>query len=249
MFKPCDSPGTARLDKPRLVVTVDQTMQHAEGSPWLTESMKLPDFLDPACRSAGITLYGLSECEAAYEVTEKPEWLSVWPMQGVLDGKKHNYEKLELVINRERWAMNRDGNTGTSACGVLEIKTPSGCCRIDIPVCENLPEVQEGTFVDTAGYIVMEAEHYADRKDGYAADGKREGKNEKVRFQCIRDYGKTRSAMKAFPVTAYGVPGENAPYLEYHFWGIKARRVCTYALYAALQSGGERSETLLRCAE
>lgn len=205
-------------DKPRLVVTVDQTMQHAEGSPWLTESMKLPDFLDPACRSAGITLYGLSECEAAYEVTEKPEWLSVWPMQGVLDGKKHNYEKLELVINRERWAMNRDGNTGTSACGVLEIKTPSGCCRIDIPVCENLPEVQEGTFVDTAGYIVMEAEHYADRKDGYAADGKREGKNEKVRFQCIRDYGKTRSAMKAFPVTAYGVPGENAPYLEYHFW-------------------------------
>ena len=24
--------------------------------------------------------------------------------------------------------------------------------------------------------------------------------------------------MKAFPVTAYGVPGENAPYLEYHFW-------------------------------
>ena len=29
-------------DKPRLVVTVDQTMQHAEGSPWLTESMKLP---------------------------------------------------------------------------------------------------------------------------------------------------------------------------------------------------------------
>lgn len=44
-------------------------------------------FLDPACRSAGITLYGLSECEAAYEVTEKPEWLSVWPMQGVLDGK------------------------------------------------------------------------------------------------------------------------------------------------------------------
>ena len=64
----------------------------------------------------------------------------------------------------------------------------------------------------------MEAEHYADRKDGYAADGKREGKNEKVRFQCIRDYGKTRSAMKAFPVTAYGVPGENAPYLEYHFW-------------------------------
>lgn len=147
-------------------------------------------FLDPACRSAGITLYGLSECEAAYEVTEKPEWLSVWPMQGVLDGKKHNYEKLELVINRERWAMNRDGNTGTSACGVLEIKTPSGCCRIDIPVCENLPEVQEGTFVDTAGYIVMEAEHYADRKDGYAADGKREGKNEKVRFQCIRDYGK-----------------------------------------------------------
>ena len=69
-------------------------------------------------------------------------------MQGVLDGKKHNYEKLELVINRERWAMNRDGNTGTSACGVLEIKTPSGCCRIDIPVCENLPEVQEGTFVD-----------------------------------------------------------------------------------------------------
>ena len=103
--------------------------------------MKLPDFLDPACRSAGITLYGLSECEAAYEVTEKPEWLSVWPMQGVLDGKKHNYEKLELVINRERWAMNRDGNTGTSACGVLEIKTPSGSRYRYVKICRKYRKV------------------------------------------------------------------------------------------------------------
>ena len=43
----------------------------------------------------------------------------------------------------------------------------------------------------------------------------------------------------------------NAQYLsrELAALGITVRRVCTYALYAALQSGGERSETLLRCAE
>ena len=58
--------------------------------------------------------------------------------------------------------------------------------------------------------------------------GKR--KQETVQFCCIRDYGKTKSAMKAFPVTAYCVPGKNAPYLEYHF-SVQQRGRYTLTLY------------------
>lgn len=37
------------------------------------------------------------------------------------------------------------------------------------------------------------------------------------RFDVLEGYGKTLSAMKAFPTTEYFTAGEDAPYLEYHF--------------------------------
>lgn len=48
-------------------------------------------FLDPACRSAGSTLYGLSECDAAYEVHRKTGMAF-----GVADAGRAGREKAQL---------------------------------------------------------------------------------------------------------------------------------------------------------
>ncbi|WP_379393651.1 hypothetical protein [Paenibacillus lentus] len=68
------------------------------------------------------------------------------------------------------------------------------------------------TFVETNGYISIEAEHYALNKEAAKANG------DVSRFEVIHGYGKTVSAVKAFPTTEYFAAGEDAPYLEYHFW-------------------------------
>ncbi len=60
--------------------------EHAEGSPWLDNTMKLKDFLNPDCPRASVTLYSRSDLKAEYKVLKKPGWLSVEPMEGWLDG-------------------------------------------------------------------------------------------------------------------------------------------------------------------
>jgi hypothetical protein len=70
-------------------------------------------------------------------------------------------------------------------------------------------------FVETSGYVSMEAEHYTRKIDAGP-----------VTWQRIPDYGRTLSAMSIFPVTAESVmPPAKAPYLEYRMYLFDAGRV------------------------
>ncbi|MGO9009912.1 MAG: glycosyl hydrolase 115 family protein [Bryobacteraceae bacterium] len=69
-------------------------------------------------------------------------------------------------------------------------------------------------FVETSGYVSMEAEHYTRRVDAGAAT-----------WQRIPDYGRTLSAMSIFPVTAESVmPPAGSPHLEYEMYLFGAGR-------------------------
>jgi len=60
-------------------------------------------------------------------------------------------------------------------------------------------------FVETDGYVSIEAEHYTKKVDTAGA-----------RWENIDDLGRTLSSMTIFPVTAASVaPPQNSPYLEY----------------------------------
>ncbi len=70
-------------------------------------------------------------------------------------------------------------------------------------------------FVETSGYVSMEAEHYTRKVDAGP-----------VSWQRIPDYGRTLSAMSIFPVTAESVmPPAGAPVLEYRMYLFDAGRV------------------------
>lgn len=194
------------LKKRSILVAADGTAQHAEGSPWLDNTMKLKDFLNPDCTRASVTLYSRSDLKAEYKVLKKPGWLSVEPMEGWLDGVSQKKVRLNLTLIKQRLPETNQDTIQDS----LEIATPEGKCEITVPVYTGNLQDKKNVFVDTMGYLSIEAAHYVNSVPGNYKD-------RQVKFENLQGYGKTNSAMKAFPSDACTVPGQDAPYLEYQF--------------------------------
>lgn len=205
----CRNPVVMRvipLKKRSILVAADGTAQHAEGSPWLDNTMKLKDFLNPDCTRASVTLYSRSDLKAEYKVLKKPGWLSVEPMEGWLDGVSQKKVRLDLTLIKQRLPETNQDTIQDS----LEIATPEGKCEITVPVYTGNLQDKKNVFVDTMGYLSIEAAHYVNSVPGNYKD-------RQVKFENLQGYGKTNSAMKAFPSDACTVPGQDAPYLEYQF--------------------------------
>ena len=205
----CRNPVVMRvipLKKRSILVAADGTAQHAEGSPWLDNTMKLKDFLNPDCTRASVTLYSRSDLKAEYKVLKKPGWLSVEPMEGWLDGVSQKKVRLNLTLIKQRLPETNQDTIQDS----LEIATPEGKCEITVPVYTGNLQDKKNVFLDTMGYLSIEASHYVNSFPGNYKD-------RQVKFENLQGYGKTNSAMKAFPSDACTVPGQDAPYLEYQF--------------------------------
>jgi hypothetical protein len=107
--------------------------------------------------------------------------------------------------------INRNAMNGETE-GSIVVEMPCGTCTIVVNVSQaNFSELPDMTFVKTNGYISIEAEHYFLNKESTNQQG------DVNRFEVLQGYGKTLSAMKAFPTTEYFTAGKDAPYLEYHF--------------------------------
>ncbi|WP_055106823.1 glycosyl hydrolase 115 family protein [Paenibacillus ihumii] len=192
-------------NKPRLLVTVDGTTQRSEGSAWHINKLVLNDFLQPDVEEASFTISSISELPAEYRITCSHPWLTCSSLSGSLDGKEKTTEVIHVKVDRS--AMK--GETA----GHIVVEMPVGTCTIMVNVSNhNFNELPNMTFIETNGYISIEAEHYALNKEAVKENG------EASRFEVIHGYGKTSSAVKAFPTTEYFTAGEDAPYLEYHFW-------------------------------
>ena len=154
----CRNPVVMRvipLKKRSILVAADGTAQHAEGSPWLDNTMKLKDFLNPDCTRASVTLYSRSDLKAEYKVLKKPGWLSVEPMEGWLDGVSQKKVRLNLTLIKQRLPETNQDTIQDS----LEIATPEGKCEITVPVYTGNLQDKKNVFVDTMGYLSIEAAH------------------------------------------------------------------------------------------
>ena len=191
-------------NKPRLSVSVDGSEQRTEGSSWTFNKLFMLDFLEPDVTEASFTIYAISDKPAEYTISCDNKWLKCSKDSGTLDGINISSEQIKVTIDRSL----QQGETE----GKIIVKIPSGICTIivkaGLPDISGLPEM---TFINAKGYIAIEAEHFY-RKQDFAADN-----GECSRFEVLKGYGKTLSAVKAFPTTAYFTPGKDAPYLEYLF--------------------------------
>ncbi|MDC3415302.1 glycosyl hydrolase 115 family protein [Aquibacillus salsiterrae] len=192
-------------NKPRLVVSVDGTKQHTEGPAWHNNTIYLNDFMRPDIKEASFTIASLSDKKAEYNITSNNTWLTCSKTSGSLDGVEKTKEVIH--VNIDRGAMN--GETE----GSIVVEMSVGTCTLIVKVTQAEAEwsaYPNKTFIDTNGYISIEAEHYAFNKEAKNKDGNTNW------FEVLEQYGKTLSGVKAFPTTDYFTPGEDAPYLEYH---------------------------------
>lgn len=191
-------------NKPRLVVTVDGTEQHSEGAAWHKNKVYLNDFMQPNVKEASFTISSISDKEAEYEISCDHPWLSCSKLNGKLDGIEKASEMITVKIDRNAMKGETKAN--------IVIKMPCGTCTVIVnALLPDLSGLKEKTFVETNGYISIEAEHFYLNKETVNEQG------EVNQFLVMEGYGKTLSGVKAFPTTEYFTIGKDAPYLEYHF--------------------------------
>ncbi|WP_416151703.1 glycosyl hydrolase 115 family protein [Salipaludibacillus sp. HK11] len=192
-------------NKPRLVIGVDGTDQNNEGPDWHNNKVYLNDFLQLDIEEASFIISSMSDRKADFNITSKNQWLTCSMTSGSLDGIEKTTEAIQVRIDRN--AMN--GETE----GSIVVEMPVGTCTIIVKALENnFSELPDMTFVESNNYISIEAEHYALNKEAMNENG------DMNRFKTLQGYGKTLSAMKAFPTTEYFTVGKDAPYLEYYFF-------------------------------
>jgi len=190
-------------NKPRLVVTVDGTTMYSEGSSWHINKLFMNDFLQPDVEEASFTISSISDLPAEYKIDCDVKWLTCSRTSGSLDGIEKASEVIQVKLDRSAMNGEREGR--------IVIKMPLGRCTIIVRAAVKDDEWPAMTYVQTSGYISIEAEHYAMSKEAALPDG---GVS---RFEVIDGYGKTLSAVKAYPTTETYTAGKDAPYVEYQF--------------------------------
>lgn len=191
-------------NKPRLVVSIDGTDQHTEGPAWHQNTVYLNDFLQPDINEASFTISSMSDLEAEFNIINPHDWLACSKTKGVLDGIEKTSEVIHVTIDR--------GKMNGETEGKITVNMPCGTAYIIVKATtEDYQDLPAMTFVDTNGYISIEAEHYANKHDITNEQGNIH------QFKVIDGYGKTLSAIKAFPTTTYFTIGKDAPYVEYQF--------------------------------
>lgn len=132
-----------------------------------------------------------------YRIEPAVPWISVWPDQGVVT-------KEVRAIVRVDWSRVPKGNTQVP----ITVSGPNDSKVVVQAIIENpiIPNIYrlEG-FVESNGYISMEADHYS-----------RVVNTKSIYWKRIPDIGRSGSGMTPFPVNApRQTPGGHSPRLEY----------------------------------
>jgi hypothetical protein len=133
----------------------------------------------------------------AYEVRADPDWIRVDAPRGTVEQERR------LLVSLD-WARVPEGTPS----GTLTIVGPDHqSVRVPVTAFHPAAPWRAGFtgFVEADGYVAIEAANFTARRDTAAA-----------RWEEIPDFGRTRSGMSLFPVTAPSVtPPEGSPVLEY----------------------------------
>lgn len=218
----CQNPVLAYVmpaNKPRLAVNIDGTEQRTEGSSWTFNRLLMNEFTQPGVDEASFTIYTISDKLTDYTIICDSRWIKCSKDSGQLDGINNTSEQIKVKLDRSL--------QGSETEGKIVVKLPAGDCTISIKAAQpDTTGLAEMTFVDTNGYVAIEAEHFYLKKD-FKSD-----KGELNHFEVLKNYGKTLSAVKAFPSTSYFTEGKDAPYVEYRF---KLQEAGSYELELFMQ--------------
>ena len=191
--------------KKRFIAWVDGQEYTTSGQDWTNRNLQVTAFKNPETTEAKIKIARTYAGEVPFtvEIEESGKnWLKV---QQESD-KELCIETLILSVDRQKLSGVENKKT------TLFIKSDDGHgakLLVNVHIDAEVPSTTYpgGTFVQTENYISIEAEHFVASASGL----------NNAHFEVLSGYGKTLSAVKAFPVINTYPKGKNAPYLEYKF--------------------------------
>lgn len=193
--------------KGRLCAWVEGIDFVTSGGDWTRQTLTCDLFKNPDINTARIFIGACNKKMLNYELALEngEDWLTYT----VKKDKTLLIDTITLTLDRAKLELAKDKKA------ILKITGNGGHgCRVRIDVNIDASPVNlnydRGTFIQTCNYISMEAAHFAAKASG-------SWKGETATFEELADYGKTLSAVKAFPVIADFPKGKNAPYVEYKF--------------------------------
>jgi hypothetical protein len=147
-----------------------------------------------------IDIFNRGRAPFSFSVTASAPWIVLSEAQGTIEKERRVWVSLD-------WNSVPEG----SNAGTVKIRG-AGAADIVVNVHASRPaELHRGAldgFVESDGYVSMEAIYYTGKTDSAAA-----------RWEKIDDLGRTLSSMTVFPVTAESVmPPRNSPCLEYKMY-------------------------------
>lgn len=187
---------------PRMILCRKTDEDYVIGSPWvdaLLTRIDNPqiwnDALRPDVKEIVFEIACASRVSITYQIECDCPWMTFSKMQGVTK----ETETIVLTIQREKLKGRVSGTFKVKNVGFGE-------STITIEA-ENLPEqVEHNVFLERNHYISMEAVHFAKKED-----------TKKGGFEILEPYGRTGSAIKAFPVTTDFLKEQEKPWVEYFF--------------------------------
>lgn len=162
------------------------------------QAPRLPT-LDPLGTTAReIVVFDRGSKPARYTASASPSWLRVTPAAGVIDGE----QKLRVEAD---WTAVPEGDHA----GTVTLRGSDGTVvRVDAPVSKPPQHDAMHGFIESDGYIAIEAAHYA------RAVAKPDSS-----WQTIPNLGRTLAGVTLLPATAPAqTPGGNGARLEYPLW-------------------------------
>jgi hypothetical protein len=170
---------------------------------WPNETAEalLPEFSPyQALSSRSIDLFNRGQAAFTYTAKASVAWVTVTPSQGSIQKE----QRLSVSVD---W---QSAPTGTTKIPITV--TGPGTSSVVVQAAINNPTSpsadQVKGFVESNGYVSIEAEHYTNAVTSSS-----------VSWQRIPDLGRTLSAMTVFPVTAASqTPGGSTAHLEYNVY-------------------------------
>ena len=183
--------------KDRLIAWIDGCEITTCGGDWSRKTLLIDSFKNPNTTKAVIKIASGCKQGCEYKLSCDKDWLTL----SSTEGKVESIDSIEVCIDREKLS------TSTEKTANIKIEGTDGHggrILVNVKVDANVPNVNypQGTYVQTTNYISIEAANYSACSTG---------------FKELPEYGKTKSAMKYFPVTTSFTNSKKAPCIEYNF--------------------------------
>lgn len=202
---------------PRMSVSRADAPQLATKNYGAPQCIRVYDFLNPGVDKVALEIsndgIGSLKYSIKAESGEIPAWLEI----SSLEGETENLEEVVLTCNRGELekamlaCRNEKGETNDEEIQTTRLLISDGDAKVAVEVKAvngNLDWLEDKTFFPNVedSVIVMEACHYAEKKDAGNAG-----------FVLLEGHGRSGSGMKVLPSTAEFQPKEEKPELIYRF--------------------------------